>query len=77
MNKERSMSQKDKLIMGTPYVVRCPQCSNLIVTSVMWGSGACSCEKCSPNEILHIDYVSREDVKRNHKMYADILKDYL
>lgn len=52
-----------KLKLGEPYVFKCPWCGNLIVTSVLFGSGAVRC-KCN-DEIIHFDYVSDKALKEN------------
>lgn len=61
------------MIFGEPYVVECPQCGNLILTSVMFGSTCCSCKNCSPNEFLHIDFISKETLKENQIKYRDFI----
>ena len=68
-----------KVLFGTPYVVKCPNCGKLIVTSVSFGSGAFCCPVCSEGryEPIRFDFVSAEAIKKNHEEYADILKDYL
>lgn len=65
------------MLFGDPYVFECPQCGNLIVTSVVFGSGACRCDKCSPNEFIRFDYVSKDAIEANQKKYRHLLKDYL
>lgn len=65
---------KIKLTLGEPYVFKCPFCGNLIVTSVLWGSGAVRC-KCN-NEIIHFDYLSDENLKKNQQKYKDLIKRY-
>lgn len=64
-------------IFHEPYVIECPQCGNLILTDVSFGSGCCCCEKCSPNEFLHFDFVSREALKNNQEKYADFINEHL
>ena len=68
-----------KILFGTPYVAKCPNCGKLIVTSVLFGSGAFCCPVCSEGryEPIRFDFVSAEEIKKNHEEYADILKEYL
>ena len=63
-----------RLHLGTPYVFKCPFCGNLIVTSVLWGSGATHC-KCN-DEIIRFDYVSEETIKENQKKYRKLIEEY-
>lgn len=65
------------MIFGEPYVIKCPQCGNLILTSVMFGSGCCYCKKCSPNETMHFDFISKEALKENQMKYRDFIKSEL
>ena len=60
-----------------PYVIECPQCGNLILTDVTFGSGCCSCEKCSPKEFMRFDSVSKEALQKNQEKYADFLNEQL
>lgn len=60
-----------------PYVIECPHCSNLILTDVTFGSGCCSCMKCSPREFLHFDFVSKEELEKNQEKYADFINEQL
>lgn len=64
------------LFMGEPYVIACPQCGHKIVTHVMFGSGAVSCPKCSPGEVLHFDYIKEEDIRENQKENLELIKKY-
>ena len=55
------------------YVCECPQCGRLIVTYLNWGSGAFRCP-CHPDEVIHFDYVSVEEQKKNQEKYADLIE---
>ena len=65
---------KIRLRLGEPYVFKCPWCKKLIVTSVMWGSGAVRC-KCN-DEIIHFDYISDKTLKENQEKYKELIKEY-
>jgi DNA-directed RNA polymerase subunit M/transcription elongation factor TFIIS len=60
-------------MIGEPYVIKCPQCGNLILTSVIFGGGCCSCKKCSPKEFIHFDFISKEELKENQTKYRDFI----
>ena len=65
---------KIRLRLGEPYVFKCPWGKKLIVTSVMWGSGAVRC-KCN-DEIIHFDYISDKTLKENQEKYKELIKEY-
>lgn len=68
-----------RLLLGEPYVCECPDCGELIVTSVSFGSGAFCCPKCSNGqyEPIHFDFVSKEEIKKNQEKYKDLIEQYL
>ena len=65
-----------KLIVGDPYVVKCHNCGKLILTFVMFGSGAYSCD-CSPGEIVRFDFTSKEEIKKNQEKYKEFIESEL
>ena len=62
-------------MIGEPYVMKCPQCGNLILTNVIFGSGCYSCDKCSPKEFIHFDFISKEALKENQNKYRDFINE--
>jgi DNA-directed RNA polymerase subunit M/transcription elongation factor TFIIS len=62
-------------MIGEPYVMKCPQCGNLILANVILGSCCCSCDKCSPKEFIRFDFILKEALKENQNKYRDFINE--
>lgn len=72
------MKDIDKLMDFLGLVVmECPSCGNKIITTCSFGSGAYHCEKCSPEDIVRFDYLSKDFLKKNREENYDMLVEYI